>query len=38
MAARIFPIRARAIEMALSIALALIGLALAGVAACAIFR
>jgi lysylphosphatidylglycerol synthetase-like protein (DUF2156 family) len=38
MAARVFPIRARAIEMALSIALALIGLALAGVAALAIFR
>jgi hypothetical protein len=37
-AARIFPIRARAIEMALSISLALIGLALAGVAALAIFR
>lgn len=37
-AARIFPARARAIETALSIALALIGLALAGVAARAIFR
>ena len=38
MAARVFPTRARAIETALSFALALIGLALAGVAARAIFR
>ncbi len=37
-AARIFPSRARAIETALSIALAVIGLALAGVAVRAIFR
>ncbi len=38
LAARAFPGRARAIEAALSIALAMIGIALAGVAACAILR
>ncbi len=38
LAAKVFPRRARAIEAALSIALALIGLALSGVAACAILR
>jgi hypothetical protein len=38
LAVRVFPGRARAIEAALSVALALIGLALTGVAACAILR